>query len=701
MNKPFFNKPTRFACLLATSAALSNPAFSEEGQEVLYDLDQFVITATRQKTLVMDSPVSVAVLGGEDLERRPNATIADMLRDVPGIRVADNTLPGMQRLRIRGEDARRSLVLIDGQEISDHSTFGPPLLIDPSMIEQVEVVRGPHSTLYGSRAAGGVINIITKQATETNFFRGSIGSGYTGATGGHHVNASIAGAQEGWNYSLSASSARHGDRKTPKGTLENSSHESDGLMGRIGYSEGNHSFSVVFDTFDMSSEATTRDDLVDGFVISDFLLDLPKRDREKLGFFYEGYQLTDKLEKLNIDAYWQTVDRNITQKIAGVRFPITTPPSFYNYYNDDFDTIDTTGLNIQADWIPADDHSFITGLSLIEDDLDKQIDRTGTIISPPTVTPANLISKTRSGIETLAFFAQDTWKASEKVSLLAGVRHYVVDSELKSSNDPLLVPKKTDDSHTIRSLALVYKAREDLTWRFSWAQGYVFPTLLHLHTGSLFGQGNLTRPNPNLQPEESENFEIGLRFQNETLTADFAVFANQADNYIASVRASNLPELGWSPRENTYANLDTAESRGVEFLISKVLSNPDFEWYAQGSYVRRELEYATFTTTHNGQPEWAGRTGIRFETESKKNMGWYVDFYGVTGEDSDLKTTRSTRHTDSWATVNLAAGIYLDGDQEWWFGIEALNLSDEAYRPSVDELWQPERHLTVGARLKF
>ncbi len=624
-----------------------------------------------------------------------------MLRDVPGIRVADNTLPGMQRLRIRGEDARRSLVLIDGQEISDHSTFGPPMLIDPSMIEQVEVVRGPHSTLYGSRAAGGVVNIITKKPTEANFFRGSVGSGYSGATGGHYLNASIAGAQEGWNYSLSASSARHGDRKTPKGTLENSSHESDGLMGRIGYSEGNHNFSVLFDKFDMSSEATTRDDLVDGFVISDFLLDLPKRDREKIGFFYEGYQLTDRLEKLNIDGYWQTVDRNITQKIAGVRFPITTPPSFYNYYNDDFDTIDTTGLNIQADWIPADNHSFITGVSLIEDELDKQIDRTGTIVSPPTVTPANLTSKTMSGIETLAYFAQDTWKASEKVSLVAGVRHYSVDSELKSSNDPLLVPKKTDDSHTIGSLALVYNTREDPTWRFSWAQGYVFPTLLHLHTGSLFGQGNLTRPNPNLQPEESENFEIGMRFQNETLTADFSVFANQADNYIASVRASNLPELGWSPRENTYANLDTAESRGAEFLISKVLSNPDFEWYAQGSYVRRELEYATFNTTHNGQPEWAGRTGIRFETEAKKNMRWYVDFYGVAGGDSDLRTTRSTRHTDSWTTVNLAAGIYLSGDQEWWVGIEALNLTDEAYRPSVDELWQPERHLTIGARLKF
>ena len=274
-------------------------------------------------------------------------------------------------------------------------------------------------------------------------------------------------------------------------------------------------------------------------------------------------------------------------------------------------------------------------------------------------------------------------------------------SELTFSNDPQLIPKQTDDSHTIGSLALVYHARKDLAWRFSWAQGYVFPTLLHLHTGTLFGQGNLTRPNPNLQPEKSDNFEIGMRFQNETLTADFAIFANQSEDYIASVLASNLPELGWSPRENTYANLDTAESRGAEMLISKLFSNSNFEWYAQGSYVRRELDYTTFKTTDNGQPEWTGRTGIRFETEAQKNFRWYIDFYGAAGGDSDLKTTRSTSHTDSWGTLNLAAGIYLAGDQEWWFGIEALNLTDEAYRPSVDELWQPERHLTLGARVKF
>ena len=702
MNKSFLHKRYRLVYLFVTAIGCFSPASGEENlEDEVYDLDQYVVTAMRHETLLMESPVSIAVVGKEELERRPVATIADMIRDLPGIRVADNTLPGMQRLRIRGEDARRSLVMVDGQEISDHSTFGPPMLIDPSFIERIEVVRGPHSTLYGSRAAGGVINIITKQPTGEDYFQGSIGSSYSGATGGHRINASLAGAEGPWNYSLSASSSRDGDRKTPIGTLLNSSHESDGILGRIGWTQDKHNLSLVFDRFNMMSEATTRDDLVDGFIISDFLLDLPKRDREKIGFFYDGYQLIDGLDRLHIDAYLQTVDRNITQKIAGINFPITTPPSFYDYFNNDFDTIDTRGLNLQADWAPAKDHILITGFSYVKDELDKVIDRTGIILSPPTAIPANLTSKTLSNIETAAFFAQNTWQATNDLQVVAGMRHYSVDSQLSFSNDPKLIPKSSGDSQTIGSLALIYHARKELTWRVSWAQGYVFPTLLHLHTGSLFGQGNLTRPNPNLKPENSENFEIGMRFQDEKFTADLTLYTNRADNYITSVRASNVPELGWSPRENTYTNLDNAHSKGAEFLLSTKLPNSDIEWYAQGSYTWRELEYATFTTTHNGQPEWAGRSGLRYQKPIKESVRWYLDAYGTAGGESNLKTTRSTRHTDSWSTLNLSAGVYLEGDQAWWIGIEVLNLTDKAYRPSTDELWQPRRHLTLGARLQF
>ena len=73
-----------------------------------------------------------------------------------------------------------------------------------------------------------------------------------------------------------------------------------------------------------------------------------------------------------------------------------------------------------------------------------------------------------------------------------------------------------------------------------------------------------------------------MRFQNETLTADLALFSNHADNYIASVRASTVPELGWLASENTYANLERADSRGAEFLLSKTFDHSDFEWYCQG-----------------------------------------------------------------------------------------------------------------------
>ena len=69
-----------------------------------------------------------------------------------------------EALSIRGEDAFRTLVMIDGQKISEHKSMsGAPILIDPTEIERIEVIKGPASVLYGSDAIGGAVNIITKE----------------------------------------------------------------------------------------------------------------------------------------------------------------------------------------------------------------------------------------------------------------------------------------------------------------------------------------------------------------------------------------------------------------------------------------------------------------------------------------------------------------------------------------------------------
>jgi hemoglobin/transferrin/lactoferrin receptor protein len=106
-------------------------------------LGTVVFTANRRETELRYAPAAVSVITRKEIERRGGSSIAELLRDVPGVQIDESSIPGLKRIRIRGEDARRSLVLIGGQETTDHTTYGPPMLIDPALIDRIEVGRGP------------------------------------------------------------------------------------------------------------------------------------------------------------------------------------------------------------------------------------------------------------------------------------------------------------------------------------------------------------------------------------------------------------------------------------------------------------------------------------------------------------------------------------------------------------------------------
>lgn len=669
--------------------ALTIPCFLAAAEP---GLDTTVITAMRRESDLLDSPVALSIIGREDIERRPAATIADLMRHQPGVMIADNSIPGLQRFRIRGEEARRSLVLIDGQPVSDHSTFGSPLFIDPSFIHRIELVRGPHSTLYGSQAAGGVVNIIT-HSEPIDGFEGSIGAAYDTGNRGYRANLAAAVGNGAWYFKAATGYSRNHDRRTPGGRLDDTSSEWDSHMLQIGWANDRHAFRFSYDRHNLSSEAHTARGQVDGFILSRFQLDLPARDREKFAVFYEGKDLLPGLNKLRVDAYRQSVDRNLTLDIAGViPPPFPPPPTIYSYFNDDFDTIDTTGVNLQTDWSLGTCHTLIAGVSYTNDDLDKSVTRTGFTRKGPVFTPVNTTIKTRAELETLALFIQDTWKPNDRWQINAGLRNYNAKSRLKKTNDPSLAIGSDHDSHTIGSLSLVYKPTDQLALRASWAQGYVYPTLLHLHTGSLFGQGNLTHPNPDLDPETSNNFEIGLRYQSDGFTADFAVFHNRAKDYITTV-----PSVAF-PGDNTYANLEAATTTGVELGLTAGLYDSGATAYINATWMRRKVDFSTFSTSDSGLPRINGRAGVRYESATPKGTRWYIDGYLAASSSTTKRTTRTTTSTDSWATLNLSAGTYI---KDAWIGVEALNLTNTSYQPSADELAQPGIHFTFGCRHRF
>ncbi len=131
------------------------------------DLDRVVVTATRLPIPADESIAPVIVIDREQIERSLATDVAELLRFHAGLELGRNGGPGQATsLFIRGTDSNHALVLIDGVELNPGTIGGAALQnISPRMIERIEVVKGPRSSLYGSEAIGGVVNIITRQDT--------------------------------------------------------------------------------------------------------------------------------------------------------------------------------------------------------------------------------------------------------------------------------------------------------------------------------------------------------------------------------------------------------------------------------------------------------------------------------------------------------------------------------------------------------
>jgi vitamin B12 transporter len=128
-------------------------------------IEPVVVTATRTETPLTQVIASVEVIPGDVLLRQPASDLGDALRTLPGVEVARLGGHGQQTsIFLRGTDSNHVLVLVDGLRINP-GTIGSAAIqnIAPELVERIEVVKGPRSTLYGSDALGGVINVITRR----------------------------------------------------------------------------------------------------------------------------------------------------------------------------------------------------------------------------------------------------------------------------------------------------------------------------------------------------------------------------------------------------------------------------------------------------------------------------------------------------------------------------------------------------------
>jgi vitamin B12 transporter len=161
------------AIVLASSAASSNAASN------VNESDAVVVTATRTTQTADESLASVSVITREDIERSQATSVSELLTGLTGIDSANTGGYGKTTsLFIRGTNSDHVLVLIDGVKIGSATLGSASFEFLPlSQIERIEVVRGPRSSLYGSEAVGGVIQIFTRKGLDKTDTHAEMGAG--------------------------------------------------------------------------------------------------------------------------------------------------------------------------------------------------------------------------------------------------------------------------------------------------------------------------------------------------------------------------------------------------------------------------------------------------------------------------------------------------------------------------------------------
>lgn len=640
-------------------------------------LDAITLIGTGLPTEVMYSPSSVTVIESDEIEDRIPSSVAKILSDVPGIRVSES---GIERIRIRGESSQRVAVMLDGQRLSDHTTYGTPILIAPTEIERIEVVRGPSSVVSGNRAIGGVVNIVTKRGADKPV-EFATHSGYLGANEGWRASASVAGTVDNFDYRLSYSKSDLNDRETADGALIPSGSNDRDIHAFMGYRMDNHYFGFRVQDYDLAADVYTGDPA--------FSISLPKRDLRKYGIFYEGTDLTPWLKLLKIDAYSQKVDRSFINDIT-----VPAGPFSMNIASTSEDEQKMRGFSATAHMEFAPGQRTVVGFEYEHDRL--KSDKTNTTgmvppIMPPTV--SNLYSDAK--IRTVSAFGQHEIDLTDKLTATGGLRYYHV----KSSLDSYVIDGAAQDLHEnsdsrfLGSLGLTYRLREDTVLRANISQGYTYASLSELYLTSTGGGGTIIG-NPDLDPEKSTSFEIGARIDRQAVLLDAVLFYTDSKDYIAAIGTG-------IPRQSQYRNVDNAKSWGLEVSAE---FDPGL-WGGMRPYVNlagvsRKFEFQNgYETRDSGSPRWAGAAGVRGDW-SRGTVGGTWDLF-MRGESTATQrddTGTVVDRTGGWATLNFRGNVELTENVALTF--EAENLLDKSYR-AMDQIEGAGRNVSLFLTATF
>ena len=556
---------------LAVLAALASGKVL--AQEPATELAPIVVTATGYEQEIKNAPASITVIGQEALREKRYNNLAEALSEVEGVDVRGNTgKTGGLNISIRGLPSDYTLILIDGRRqnaagdvtpngFGETSTsFIPPL----SAIERIEVIRGPMSTLYGSDAMGGVVNIITKKVAtawggSVTFDKGIPQNSDFGDTSNANFYLSGPLVPEMLGLAVRGGIFNRGatDIELPAGTGSISKRGPAPVESRI-YTAG--------------AKLTLTPNKQ-----HDFWLDV---DRSRQWYNNDESQLgtLDNPSTNTYNGYSRDLRFNRDQVAVGhtSRFEFGTLQSSLMYNNTETQgrTVPNIAANspLAAVLVPGAPRKLETTNVVFDTKLVKAIGDSHMLTVGGQYWDAEMtdgLATKRYKQATKSLFAEDEWRLREDLALTTGVRY--------DHHDAF-------GGHFSPRGYLVWNTTPNWTVKGGVSRGYRTPRLNQLHDGinGISGQGRtLTIGNPNLKPEVSTSTEVGVNYDNLAgLTANATLFHNRFKDKI-SAAARGIPNCDYAANPNqpgcisigalpTQAefgqqiNLEQATTRGLE-----------------------------------------------------------------------------------------------------------------------------------------
>ncbi|HAU4328052.1 TonB-dependent receptor [Citrobacter freundii] len=677
--------------------------------------DTVIVTANRSESSLWESPATIQVIDRQTLQNSTNVSIADDLKDIPGVEVTDNALAGRKQIRIRGEASSRVLILIDGQVVSYQragQNYGAGLLIDESALERIEVVKGPYSVLYGSQAIGGVVNFITKKGGDKPL-AGSIKAVYNSATAGWEESAAAWGSIENFDYRINGSYSDQGDRDTPDGRLSNTNFRNNGQGVWLGYNLDRHKIGLSLDRYKLSTQTWFNDP--EG-QFDDFSVKIPKLEREKVGLFYDYAADGDYLKKIHIDAYNQTIERKFENRVKTTQV-IPNPAIKALTVNKQTYTNDkqyTQGVTFQGNISLPANNELVIGTQYQHDKVKQDTDGN----TRQTAATGNFDTQTRtlSHIEAeqsnTSLFAQNDWRFADNWTWTVGARQYWLSSKLNRNDTQTTQSSGTTwqsaggnsvhDDELVTSTSLRYSGFKDLELRAAYAQGYVFPTLTQLFMQTSAG-GSVTYGNPDLKAEHSNNYELGARYKGGMWLIDGAIYYSEAKDYIASLACAGNPVCKGNSNSSRggyfyYDNIDRAKTWGME--LSAEYNGWAVSPYLSGNIIRRQYEGDTMKTWDTGEPTLTGRVGLKHTL--LLNAANVTSDVFIRAASSAKDNTGSTEiNYPGWATLNLAFNTEFGPQDQYQVNLALNNLTDKRYRTAHESIPEAGFNAAVGFAWNF